>query len=141
MTIIEAQNTLIGFFMEHDVFNPEEDMDTVLPKDSITREIDAAIFVAGLTVFEGQHIVMRIQPQGKLDGQFAWALTKPLAMRTQSVEIDIPIAKAIADTLNDYSEAVGGDRTAADVFALNERHLAGLVQIIQHLSGILNAKK
>lgn len=136
MTLLDAQERLLEWFLENEGFDVSVDFDNVLEKISMTRDEDKALYLAALESFTKNDMLVKLDVRGNT----IWKLVKPLRMHSQTVELSYPVAKAIANTINNFSEATGGAERVVESFRVGEQEVATLVQIIEQLSRALADK-
>lgn len=133
MTLLDARENLLEWFLENEGFEPAVDFDNFLDKVSMTRDEDKELYLAALDELSENGFLVKLTVRGKP----LWKLTKPLRMRSQNVELSYPVISAITSTINDFSAATDGRVARVESFNIGEREIAILVDIIATLSSAI----
>ena len=125
MTVVEATTLLIGWFREKDFFTIENDFIKIV---SLTEEpeADRACVLSALDGLR-EHGILAKSTVGE---KSFYTLNKPIESFDQTLEIDLPTANLVAETLNDLCYRLDGFAKNADPTELKVedlRNLAGIV--------------
>lgn len=137
MTIFDAQEILLLWFSSNDTFDPSHDFNNILDKQSLTKEVDRGIYEVALNKLAEGNVVARVPLKG---ASHQWVLVKPLNMVVQNVEIEFPLAQAVASIINRFSAAQGGSDRVVSSGSIGTRAIITLLDIINSLSSALNEK-
>jgi len=125
MTVVQATSLLIGWYREKDFFVIEKDFIKIV---SLTEEpeADRACVLSALDGLKEHGVLAK----SSIGGKSFYTLNKPIESFDQTLEIDLPTATLVAETLNDLSYRLDGFAKNADPMELRVedlRNLAGIV--------------
>lgn len=126
MTVREAEERLLSFFLQSDYFEEGVDFDNVIDPESITRATDKECFKVALKQLAETKVIVKAS-------KGLWLLASKLDQQTQTVEIGYPLAVQMTQLINNFSRA-SGNGDVADPRAIGANYVVALIQIIQHLA-------
>ena len=125
MTVVQATTLLIGWYRKRDFFTIENDFIKIINLTD-EPEADKACVLSALNGLK-EHGVLA---ENTVDGKSFYTLKKPIDSYEQTLEIDLPTATLVAETLNDLCYRLDGFAKNADPTELKVedlRNLAGIV--------------
>lgn len=127
MTILDASNSLVVWFLENQSFCIEEDFNKiVLITENKPR--DLAAIRGGLEKL----VKANILAYEKIEEKEYWTLTKPIEQYEQDVEIGASIAKDIAEIINDFCDVIEDQLDRCDSTSINTKDIKNLVLLCEH---------
>lgn len=134
MTVLEASNKLIEFFLKNDAFSIENDFNKIcLISDT---DADQAAVLAALDALTEQQLIIK-KHFNKCD---YWVLLQPLALKMQEVVLPITVAAEIANLINNFEPK---DDTRCNPMNININDISNLLflakkTVDQKVKGIYN---
>ncbi len=126
MTLLDINNQLIEFFLNHEKFNLDENLDSIKISESYIEHTKALV-ISALNSLVNKGMLVKLDDKNYL-------LTQPINNFSQSITISPNIASAIADKVNMIK--IDEDDESGDVsnqLNLGERDIVKLLIIIDML--------
>ncbi len=136
MTVLDASNALVVWFLENESFCIEEDFNKVVLITE-NKQRDLAAVRGGLEKL----VKANILAYEKIEDTEYWTLTKPIEQYEQEVEITTPIAKDIARIINDFCDAIDDQLDRCDSTSINPKDIKNLTLLCDHYKDVAYPEK
>lgn len=127
MTVLDASNSLVEWFLKNDSFCIEEDFNKVV-LISENRERETAAIRAGLDKL----IQLKLITRYEIHEKEYWVLSKPIEQYEQEVEINAALAKDIADVINEFCDEIEDQLDRCDSTDLSPKDIKNILLLCRH---------
>lgn len=125
MTLLHVTNQLVAFFSKEHVLSKEDF--SMISVDAKLEDVRDSVILTALEHLIEMGIVKKIVNQD------AWIMSVPPGLNGQEISISLPVATAIADTINTFYKANNIDANPVDALDLGEGHIIALIEILHDL--------
>lgn len=137
MTIIQANQILLEYFMIHDAIKYEE-VEKLIPKGE-NKELAMAALIAALQDSSNSNILAPIQYRPNDITSLTYILKKPLIALDQNVQINGMIAFQISNIINNFAEISEQKEVVCNPLNVTQQDIMVLLDILNMLSDQLNS--
>ena len=127
MTVLDASNSLVEWFLKNDSFCIEEDFNKIV-LISENKERETAAVRAGLDKLIQLKLITRYEVHEKE----YWVLSKPIEQYEQEVEINAALAKDIADVINEFCDEIEDQLDRCDSTDLSPKDIKNILLLCRH---------
>lgn len=127
MTVLDASNFLVEWFLKNDSFCIEEDFNKIV-LISENKERETAAVRAGLDKLIQLKLITRYEVHEKE----YWILSKPIEQYEQEVEINAALAKDIADVINEFCDEIEDQLDRCDSTDLSPKDIKNILLLCRH---------
>ena len=127
MTVLDASNSLVEWFLKNDCFCIEEDFNKIV-LISENEERETAAVRAGLDKLIQLKLITRYEVHEKE----YWVLSKPIEQYEQEVEINAALAKDIADVINEFCDEIEDQLDRCDSTDLSPKDIKNILLLCRH---------
>jgi hypothetical protein len=127
MTVLDASNSLVEWFLKNDSFCIEEDFNKIV-LISENEERETAAVRAGLDKLIQLKLITRYEVHEKE----YWVLSKPIEQYEQEVEINAALAKDIADVINEFCDEIEDQLDRCDSTDLSPKDIKNILLLCRH---------
>ena len=135
MTLNDASDKLLEYFLTNDTFDMEADFKKIvlLTED---ENLDKAIVVGALELLEKNTLLTRVSKIDELgDKKEVFLLVKDLRTLTQTVVLPGHLCEEIAAILNQFSQVFEDESLSCKPLAIEPFNIQKLVDLVEILSG------
>lgn len=125
MTLLHVTNQLISFFTKEHILSKEDF--SMISVDSKLEDVRDSIILTSL-----EHLI-ELGIVKKIVDQDAWIMSVPAGLNGQEISISLPVASAIADTINTFYKANNIDANPVDPLDVGESNIVTLIEILHDL--------
>lgn len=125
MTLLHVTNQLISFFTKEHILSKEDF--SMISVDSKLEDVRDSIILTSL-----EHLI-ELGIVKKIIDQDAWIMSVPAGLNGQEISISLPVASAIADTINTFYKANNIDANPVDPLDVGESNIVTLIEILHDL--------
>lgn len=127
MTVLDASNSLVEWFLKNDSFCIEEDFNKIV-LISENKERETAAVRAGLDKL----IQLKLITRYEIHEKEYWVLSKPIEQYEQEVEINAALAKDIADVINEFCDEIEDQLDRCDSTDLSPKDIKNILLLCRH---------
>ena len=127
MTVLDASNSLVEWFLKNDSFCIEEDFNKIV-LISENKERETAAVHAGLD----RLVQLKLISKHEVYEKEYWILAKPIEQYEQEVEINASLAKDIADVINQFCDQIDDQLDRCDSTNLSPKDIKNILLLCTH---------
>ena len=127
MTVLDASNSLVEWFLKNDSFSIEEDFNKIV-LISENKERETAAVRAGLDKLIQLKLISRYEVHEKE----YWILSKPIEQYEQELEINAALAKDMADLINEFCDEIQDQLDRCDATDLSQKDIKNVLLLCRH---------
>jgi len=135
MTLLDAQNELIQWFLENDYVDLDKDLLNIFV---LTENLNLDRLIIKSIAFEALKKLESIEIVSQLGSSNQFVLNKKVSQFNQSIDIDGETCSIISTIINKYCDILDQEKERCDPTSLSSRDLRNILNIIFLLEEKLN---